>query len=137
MCLSVPQNHAREESYRLLQEHLGQLKEKPANRQEVLKLYQAIVVLQARQVLAGLLANWPSSGPKLSTTFLGNIDITQYFCLLDLLLKQQTPENCKKVSVNKATPCQSTTHFACPLASPRSYLLPSAQQRLQKWSVWQ
>jgi len=63
----------------------------------VLQVHQATVVLQARQVLASLLAHWPSEAPRLSTSFLGSIDITQYFCLLDLLLKQQTPEGCKEI----------------------------------------
>ena len=74
------------------------MREKPASREEVLQVHQATVILQARQVLASLLAHWPSDAPRLSTSFLGSIDITQYFCLLDLLLKQQTPEGCKEVS---------------------------------------
>ena len=54
-------------------------------------------MLQARQVLASLLARWSPEATRLSTSFLGSINITRYFCLLDLLLKQQTPEEGKKV----------------------------------------
>lgn len=63
----------------------------------MLKVYQAMVVLQARQVLASFMAGWSKSGPRLSTSFLGNIDSTQYFCLLDLLLRQQSPVQAEKV----------------------------------------
>jgi len=63
----------------------------------LLKTHKAIVVLQARQVLASLLAHWSPEVPRLSTSFLGSIDISRYFCLLDLLLKQQSPEEGKKV----------------------------------------
>ena len=65
-------------------------------------------MLQARQVLASLLAHWSPKAPRLSTSFLGSIDITRYFCLLDLLLKQQSPEEGKKVSAPSVAPQTST-----------------------------
>lgn len=89
--------HSREDSSKLLQEELSKLKDQTPNRAEVLKTQQAIVVLQARQVLASLLANWPPSGPRLSSSALGSTDTTQYFCLLDLLLRQQSLKGCMKV----------------------------------------
>ena len=55
-------------------------------------------MLQARQVLASLLAKWSSESPRLSTTFLGSLDVTEYFSLLDILLKDQKLEMRKKVS---------------------------------------
>lgn len=85
----------------LLREELSKLKSsaKPQTRQEICRTLQGIVVLRARQVLASLLCHWPSSCPKLSTSFLGCVDITQYFCLLDLLLRQQDEEDRKKVNL--------------------------------------
>ena len=91
---------SRQDSYMLLREELSKLKSKgkPQSRTEICRTLQGIVVLRARQVLAALLSNWPSSCPKLSTSFLGCVDITQYFCLLDLLLRQQDEDDKKKVS---------------------------------------
>jgi hypothetical protein len=83
----------------LLREELSKLKTqgKPQSREEICKTLQGIVVLRARQVLAALLSHWPSVCPKLSTSFLGCVDITQYFCLLDLMLRQQNEDDRKKV----------------------------------------
>ena len=91
--------HGREESFKLLQGELEKLKNKKMERAQVLKSHQAIVVLQARQVLASLLARWPAGASKLSSTFLGCKDITEYFSLLDILLREQKPDTCKKVYV--------------------------------------
>ncbi len=106
-------DHGREESHKLLQEELTRMKERPQERKEVVKVYQAMVVLQARQVLASLLAGWPESGPRLSTSSLGSIDPTQYFCLLDLLLKQQSPCQAEKVR----TVCEWQAVIICRLLS--------------------
>ena len=100
LILYLPQvqgDPGREESSKLLQEELAKLSEKGPERGEVLKVQQAVVVLQARQVLAALLISWPTSGPRLSTTFLGGLDPTQYLCLLDLLSHHQPKEQCRKV----------------------------------------
>ena len=90
---------SRQDSYQLLQEELSKLKSKgkPPSREEICRTLQGIVVLRARQVLAALLCHWPRNCPKLSTSFLGCVDITQYFCLLDLLLRQQEEPERKKV----------------------------------------
>lgn len=90
---------SRQDSYLLLREELSKLKSKgkPQSREEICRTLQGIVVLRARQVLAALLCHWPHSCPKLSTSFLGCVDITQYFCLLDLLLRQQDERDKKKV----------------------------------------
>ena len=90
---------SRQDSYLLLREELSKLKSqgKPQSREEICKTLQGIVVLRARQVLAALLSHWPATCPKLSTSFLGCVDITQYFCLLDLMLRQQNEDDRKKV----------------------------------------
>lgn len=90
---------SRQDSYQLLREELSKLKSqgKPQSREEICKTLQGIVVLRARQVLAALLSHWPNGCPKLSTSFLGCVDITQYFCLLDLMLRQQNEDDRKKV----------------------------------------
>lgn len=90
---------SRQDSYMLLREELTKLKsrDKPQGREEICKTLQGIVVLRARQVLATILCHWPTCCPKLSTSFLGCVDVTNYFCLLDLLLRQQDEEDRKKV----------------------------------------
>ena len=76
---------SRHDSFQLLQE---QLKESTVSRRQLLKMQQAIVVLYSRQVLASLLSHWPHpSLPLISTSLLGNMDIMQFFCLLDLLMR--------------------------------------------------
>ena len=76
---------SRQDSFQLLQE---QLKESVISRKQLLKTQQAIVVLYARQVLASLLSHWPHPPlPLISTSLLGNMDVMQFFCLLDLLMK--------------------------------------------------
>ena len=76
---------SRHDSFQLLQE---QLKESTVSRRQLLKMQQAIVVLYARQVLASLLSHWPHpSLPLISTSLLGNMDVMQFFCLLDLLMR--------------------------------------------------
>lgn len=98
--------HSRGDSLKLLQEELSKLKSKKIDRKRVLKIHQGIVVLQARQVLASLLAKWSSESPRLSTAFLGSLDVTEYFSLLDILLKDQKLEMRKKVStVHTVLPC--------------------------------
>ena len=88
----------REDSYKLLWEELEELKEPTSTTRESLyKTLQGVAVLRARLVLATLLSNWPQEGRRLSTTFLGCSDIIHYFCLLDLLLQQQTLEEKEKV----------------------------------------
>lgn len=57
-------------------------------------------MLQARQVLASLLAKWSSESPRLSTTFLGSLDTTEYFSLLDILLRDQKHEIRNKVRMH-------------------------------------
>ncbi len=125
-------DHGREESYKLLQEELSKLKEKPPERKEVLKVYQAMVVLQARQVLASLMAGWAKDGPRFSTSFLGNIDITQYFCLLDLLLKQLNQNQSEKVGI------EALFRTLCSAATPsfRSFQQPSTVVSQQRWWGW-
>ena len=86
----------REDSYKLLWEELGK-KEPTATRESLCKTLQGVAVLRARLVLATLLSNWPQEGRRLSTSFLGCSDIIHYFCLLDLLLHQQTLEEREKV----------------------------------------
>ena len=86
----------REDSYKLLWEELVK-KDTVATRQSLCKTLQGVAVLRARLVLATLLSNWPQQGCRLSTTFLGCSDIIHYFCLLDLLLQQQTIEEREKV----------------------------------------
>ena len=87
---------SREDSFQLLQEGL---KGGVASREQLLKTQQAIVVLYARHVLASLLAHWPHPPhPRISTSFLGNIDIMQLFCLLDLLMKPLKHKACSDVS---------------------------------------
>lgn len=88
----------REDSYKLLWDELEGLKEAASTTREPLyKTLQGVAVLRARLVLATLLSNWPQEGRRLSTTFLGCSDIIHYFCLLDLLLQQQTLEEKEKV----------------------------------------
>ena len=87
----------REDSYKLLWEELGK-KEPQTTRENLHKTIQGVAVLRARLVLASLLKNWPEEGPRLSTTFLGCSDIIHYFCLLDLLLHQQTKQEREEVS---------------------------------------
>ena len=89
-------NLKREDSYRLLWDELGK-KEPTSTRESLCKTLQGVAVLRARLVLATLLSNWPQEGRRLSTTFLGCSDIIHYFCLLDLLLHQQTTEEREKV----------------------------------------
>ena len=82
----------RQESYSLLKDELSSIKSKPQTRENMFKTFQAIAVLQARRVLASLLEKWPKEGARLSTTTLGCVDMPQYFCLLDLLVKQEGKE---------------------------------------------
>ena len=85
-----------EDSFQLLQE---QLKEGVASRKQLLKTQQAIVVLYARHVLAGLICHWPRPPhPLLSTSLLGNMDIMRFFCLLDLIMKPLNQQACSEVS---------------------------------------
>lgn len=86
----------REDSYKLLWEELAK-KDPPATRDSLCKTLQGVAVLRARLVLATLLSNWPQVGRRLSTSYLGCSDIIHYFCLLDLLLHQQTVEVKEKV----------------------------------------
>jgi hypothetical protein len=89
----------REDSYKLLWEELEDLKDPTStSRESLYKTLQGVAVLRARLVLASLLSKWPPEGRRLSTTFLGCSDIIHYFCLLDLLLQQQTVEEKEKVS---------------------------------------
>ena len=86
----------REDSFQLLQEGL---KGGVASREQLLKMHQAIVVLYARHVLAALLTCWPHPPhPHISTSVLGNIDVMQLFCLLDLLMKPLKHKACSDVS---------------------------------------
>ena len=48
---------------------------------------RALVVLHARCVVALLLPQWPLEGPRLSSTLLGDIDSSQFFSLLDLIIR--------------------------------------------------
>ncbi|XP_064406559.1 zinc finger ZZ-type and EF-hand domain-containing protein 1-like isoform X2 [Halichondria panicea] len=83
---------ARQESYSLLSDELTSLKNKPPSRSTMYKTFYAIAVLQARRVLSRLLVKWADTGMRLSTSSLGCTDMPQYFCLLDLLVKQEGEE---------------------------------------------
>lgn len=85
----------REDSFQLLQE---KIKEGVISRKQLLETQQAIVVLYARHLLAALLSQWPQSPhPLFSTSLLGNLDIMQFFCLLDLLMKPLNNQTCSDV----------------------------------------
>ena len=67
-------------------------------RKELVKMQQAIVVLYSRHVLAAIISHWPHPPhPLISTTLLGNMDIMQFFCLLDLLMKPLNRQACINV----------------------------------------
>jgi hypothetical protein len=101
---------SRQDSFQLLQE---QLKESVISRKQLLKTQQAIVVLYARQVLASLLSHWPHPPlPLISTSLLGNMDVMQFFCLLDLLMKplnRQARSNLLRALVDHSEPTQTVS----------------------------
>ncbi len=86
----------REDSYKLLWEELEK-KDPLPTRESLCKTITGVAVLRARLVLATLMSNWPEDGPRICTTLLGCSDVVHYFCLLDLLQHQQTPEEREKV----------------------------------------
>ena len=91
----------RQDSYKLLWEELS--KESLTSRESLCRTIQGVAVLRARQVLACVLRMWPNGGTKLGTTTLGCADIIHYFCLLDLLMHQQTKK--EKEMVGGAGSC--------------------------------
>eukprot|EP00731_Ephydatia_muelleri_P019712 Em0012g537a len=88
------EDHTAEESYKLLKEELAKIKQKP-NKKQILKIHQGIVVMWARSVVRSVLERWPMSH-KLSLVQLGCSSTTEYFSLLDLLLRGHTAEQCKQ-----------------------------------------
>ena len=90
------EDHTAEESYKLLKKELAEIKQKP-DRMQILKIHQGIVVMWARSVVRSVLGRWPVSR-KLSLVQLGCSSTTEYFSLLDLLLRGHTAEQCKQVS---------------------------------------
>ena len=103
---------SREDSFQLLQEGL---KGGVASREQLLKTQQAIVVLYARHVLASLLAHWPHPPhPRISTSSLGNMDIMQLFCLLDLLMKPLKHKACSDVSFHGNSNKSANQIARCP-----------------------
>ena len=90
------EDHSTEDSYRLLKKELADLKQKP-DRKQILKIHQGVVVMWARSVVGSILGRWPVSC-KLSLVHLGCSSTTEYFSLLDLLLRGHDAEQCKQVS---------------------------------------
>ena len=88
------EDHTAEESYKLLKKELAEIKQKP-DRKQILKIHQGIVVMWARSVVRSILGRWPES-LKLSLVQLGCSSATEYFSLLDLLLRGHTAEQCKE-----------------------------------------
>lgn len=117
-------NLCREDSFQLLQE---QLKEGMVSRKQLLKTQQAIVVLYARHVLASLLSHWPCPPhPLISTSFLGNMDILQFFSLLDLLVKPLSRMTCSNVSSHG-----NSDHSCCHSVSTPHQLLGALVNRTE------
>ena len=90
------EDHTAEESYKLLKKELAELKVKP-NMKQILKIHQGIMTMWARSVVRSILGRWPKS-LKLSPVQFGCSSTTEYFSLLDFLLKGHTAEQCKQVS---------------------------------------
>lgn len=100
-------------------------------------MQQAVVVLQAREVLATLLISWPRSGPRLNTTFLGGLDPTQYLCLLDLLSHHQPEEQRKKVHTPSLY-CEPEPVGVSPPLMPPARCSPQCCSvgRARRWWAW-
>jgi hypothetical protein len=83
----------KEKSQELLQDELKKIKEDGyCNKDYMLKIHKAMIVLHSRQVLALLLMEWPQDGPSINTLLLGGLDISHWFSLLDHIVKG-LPEN--------------------------------------------